>query len=220
MKVITLMISTLLFANLSFAAADYTIETYEVPFEEEAVSHNKVNDLNVQGIGEIIAIGKELVALGESIYTLVQKGKPNVTTDFSPINVVPKDATTRQPVDPMDLERSSDPVRRQYVMLVKNILGGTLVEFKYKLMFSYGASYNGKGRFIQNAMIIPVSIWAIYGWDVNASMKLLGITNKGTRENPVAGAHMAIHFNARSVLTNIDATDEISIDGLGRIQKQ
>jgi hypothetical protein len=219
MKVITLMVSALLYAGIGFASEDYIIETHEVPFEEYSL-YQKMDADSLVGVGEVIAIGKELVALGESIYTLVQKGKPNITTDFSPINVVPKDATTRQPVDPMDLEGSSDPVRRQYVMTVKNVLGHTLVSFKYKLIFSYGATYDGRGRYVQNAMIIPVDIWVIYGWDVNASMKLLGITNKGTRENPVASAHMAIRFNARSVLTNIDSTDEISVDGLGRISKK
>ena len=188
-----------------------SLKVYEVPMGSSMAP--EINE--VSGLGEIIKIGDDLVALGERIYALVQKGKPNVTTVYAPLNVVPKDPSTRQYVMPEDLEGTSAPVTRKYVAVVKNYLNMEVVRFEYMLMFSHSGSYNGRGKFIQNAIIIPMKVHAVYGWDFSATMKVIGVSNQGTARNPVAAATMAMNYTVKSVGTAIDRTQVISLTGAG-----
>lgn len=191
-----------------------SITTYEVPMD----SSSPVVDQTNSGIGDIIKIGEDLVALGEKIYALVEKGRPTVTTTYAPINVVPRDPTTRQFVMPDELEGTSAPVTRKYVTVVKNYLNMEVVKFEYMLMFSHSGSYNGRGKFIQNAVIIPMNVHAVYGWVFNATMRVIGVSNEGTTRNPIAATTIAMNYSIKSIGTAIDRTQVISLTGAGGLK--
>ena len=135
----------------------------------------------IETAGRVIQTARDFVALGEAIYELVQKGKPKNQTEYAPISVVPRDPMTKEYVDVFDLEGFSMPVEKNYVANIKNKAGGQAVTFTYKVMYSYGGSYNGAGKYLTNVIIIPGSVKTSYGWDFNATMKLSGMMNHGTR---------------------------------------
>ena len=168
-------------------------------------------------IGMVITIAKDIVALGESIYTLVQHGKPSNTTDFAPISVVPRDPLTKEIADPFDLEECSFPVEKKFVTTMKS---GNMevVRFEYMVIYNYNCSYNGTGKFIQNAAIIPVTVKTGYGWDFNATMKLSGIMNHGTKASPVVGAMLTVKYSMNSWRTAFERNDTFHITGLGELK--
>jgi hypothetical protein len=216
-----LFLTSFLLVSSVFAQADVpqnfdikSIEVVEVPLDNEDMK--SLMHLNM-GVGDIIATAKDIVGLGQSIYDLVQKGKPSITTEYAAINVVPKDPVTKQFVDPYDLDGTSDPIRKKFVATITNSFNMKVVTFEYMLMFSYGGSYNGKGAYIQNAMIIPISVNVIYGYDFNAQMKLLGISKKGTQDQPVAAEVLAMKYKVSSVGKAIERTRIINITGQGKI---
>jgi hypothetical protein len=195
-----------------------SIEVYELPLLDD---HAKVDmAMNGMGPGEIIGLVNDLIALGEKIYPLVQKGKPTIAVDYAPINVVPRDPITKQYVDPFDLTNTSDPVKKRFVASIKNFFGAEAVRFEYMVVFSYGGSWNGKGKYIQNAMIIPVGVTASYGYDFVASMKLQGITNKGTAADPIATALLTMNYTIQGWGKSVNNTQVVHVTGLGEIQVQ
>jgi hypothetical protein len=195
-----------------------SIEVFELPLLDE---HAK-SDMQVDGLGpgEIIALANDIIALGEKVYTLVQKGKPTIAVEYAPINIVPKDPITKQYVDPFDLTNTSDPVKKRFVASIKNFLNSEVVRFEYMVVFSYGGSWNGKGKYIQNAMIIPVGVTASYGYDFAATMKLQGITNKGSAANPIATALLTMNYTIKGWGKEVNNTQVVNITGLGEIQVQ
>jgi hypothetical protein len=172
----------------------------------------------VDNAGKVIAVAKDLVALGEDIYKLVQKGKPTNTTDFAPIAIVPRDPVSKEVVSPFDMENCSMPATKKYVTTIKNSNGGEAVRFEYMVVFTYGCSYNGNGKFIQSAMVQPVSVKTTYGWDFSASMKLGSILNYGSKNQPVAGAMITLKYSMNSWHTAFERNDTIHMTAKGDIQ--
>lgn len=169
-------------------------------------------------IGQVISNAKDIVALGEAVYELVKKGKPRVQTDYAPINIVPKDPISKEYVDPMELEGASFPTERSFRARVKNGAGVEVVVFNYKVVYTYGASYNGTGKYLANLLIVPGSIKATHGWEFNSTAKLSGMMNHGTRADPVAGALITIKYNINSARYAFERNDTIHVTGRGEIR--
>lgn len=175
-------------------------------------------ETRVERTGQVISTARDIVALGESIYDLVIKGKPTNVTEYAPISVVPKDPTTKEPVDVFDLEGFSMPSEKNYSASVKNSVGKEVVKFTYKVVYSHSGSYNGTGKYLTGVNIIPGSVKTSFGWDFNASMKLSGMMNHGTKADPVAGVMVTIKYQMNSWSSALERNDTIHITGRGEIK--
>jgi hypothetical protein len=192
-----------------------SIEFQELPV---TASHQKMLHFNT-GIGDIISMGTQIVALGESIYNLVQKGKPSIKVgEFDPINVVPRLPGTNTYVHPMDVYGTvEEPMVKRYRATVKNMLNMNVVTYEFLLQFEYGGKYDEKGAYIQNAFIVPSKVDVAYGWDFAAQMKLIGISNSGTKDNPIATATLSIKHSFGSVLSAESNDFNVKITGKGKV---
>lgn len=217
----------------------YTLDTVEVveirtdvlnQEVEEILETNKIDQVtgeylpfgpksnkNIANVGMAIAYAKDLVALGEAIYHLVQKGKPHNTTEYAPISVIP--LVNGKQIDIFDTENWTVPKRATYEIKWKNLYGMEVVKFKYTVMFSYNGSYNGKGAFLTAAQIYPVSVMTMWGFDFSAKMKLNGIMNHGTKDQPVAGAIMALEYRVENILKAELYTDSYHVTGKGYMKE-
>ena len=181
------------------------------------ITPSTFND-RVDSAGKVISVARDIVALGEAIYELVKKGKPTNVTEYAPISVVPKDPATKEIVDLFDLEGFSMPVEKTFVARVKNGVGKEVVKFTYKVMFSYGGSYNGAGRYLTGVIIVPQSVVTQFGWEFNASMKLSGMMNHGTKIDPVAGIMITVKYQMNGWSTAYERNDTIHITGRGEFR--
>jgi hypothetical protein len=208
MKMSLLLTLSLLSANA--VAQELSIKTIETEKEMSA-------PFDPKKIGEVISVAKDVVALGEQVYTLIQKGKPGIVTEYAPISVVPKDSSTKEIVDPFDMEDCALPVERKFSTTIKR---GTaeLVKFEYMIITTYGCSYNGKGKYIQSAMVQPLGVKAAYGWDVNANMKLQALMNHGKKDDPIVGATLTLKYTMNSWNTAYERNDTIHITGAGLVK--
>ena len=166
----------------------------------------------------VIQTARDFVALGEAIYTLVQKGKPRNVTQYEAISVVPKDPMSGEYVDPFDMEGFGIPEEKNFTVRIRNGAGSEVVRFDYTLVYSYGGSYNGAGQYLTNVMIIPKYIKTTHGWDFNATMSLSGIMNHGSRANPVAGAMVTIKYQMNSWRAAFERNDTIHVTGKGQVR--
>lgn len=216
-----LLASTSSFAHSEQLVAEQTIvsiETKEAPIPKDAA--REMDRLVIgPGFGDILGYAKELVALGESVYTLVQKGRPVVNHRYAAINVLPRSKDGKGYVDPFDLEETSDAIKKKYVVSAKNKFRQEVIRFEYMVIF-YVGKYEGKGKYIQNALIIPQYSKAMYGFDLNSQMKLFGIANKGTKAAPVASAVLNVSYEMGSLIKKIKANDTFTITGHGAIIKE
>lgn len=206
-----------LFLLLSSGSAFSFSDEVEISIQEVPVSQKSSHEVNFNpDPGTVIAWGQSLVALGESLYTLVQKGRPNIhIASMSPVSVLPRHPGTRNYVEIMDLEDATDPIRKKYVLTAKNGYGMEVVKVSFLLVFQV-ARYNGKGRYVINAAVFP-SVSLGYGFDFSADMKLVGISNKGKKDNPLVNVILQLHYKFGSFLKFKEANHAINISGDGRV---
>ena len=110
------------------------------------------------------------------------------------------------------------PVEKNYVATIKDGFGKEAVKFSYKVLYSYGGSYNGTGKYLTNVIIIPGNIVTKYGWDFSASMRLSGMMNHGTKANPVAGIMVTVKYQMNSWSRAYERNDTIHITGNGELK--
>lgn len=175
-------------------------------------------DDKMDKVGRVISTARDMVALGEAVYTLAQKGKPSNVTEYAPISVVPRDPVTGTNADPFDLEGFGFPVEKNYKAEIKNGANKAVVSFAYKVVYSYGGSYNGSGKYLTNVMIIPSSVKTSFGWDFNATMKVGGIMNHGSKLDPIAGVMIMVKYQMNSWTSAFERNDSIHISGNGELK--
>lgn len=167
--------------------------------------------------GRIIGVARDLVALGEDIYRLVVKGKPTNTTRYAPISVVPK--IGNEPVDLLETENWSMPIKRTYEVAWKNTYGVEVVSFRYSVFYSYNGSYDGRGKYLTSVQVIPEQVKTLWGYDFTATMKLGGIQNNGTRQNPIAGATVLIEYTISTIVKAENNVDTFFVTGNGGFKR-
>ncbi len=168
-------------------------------------------------VGKAIKVGKDLIALGEAGYKLVDKGRPSSVNEYAPISVVPRLGDDKA-VSPFSLEGWSAPTTKKYSFRYKKGFG-TAVEFDYAVIFSHSGSFDQKGKYLTAVMIKPEHISVKYGWDFDASFKLESVLNHGTSEDPMAGAVISISFHLKSMLKSITKNVSFHVVGDGSIKK-
>lgn len=167
-------------------------------------------------IGQVLQTASTVVALGEQVYTLVQHGKPSNTTDYAPISIVPRDPVTKETVSPFDMEDCSMPKKKAFRASMTT--GGIeVVKFEYMVLYSYGCSYEGAGKYIQTVLIQPISVKTAYGWDFTATMKLSGIMNHGKKADPIVGALLTLKYSMNSWRTAYEKNDTVHLKGTGEL---
>jgi hypothetical protein len=168
-------------------------------------------------VGKVITIARNLVALGEDIYRLVIKGKPSNSTSYAPISVVP--VVNGQITDILDTENWLPPVQKTYEVAFKNGYGINVVVFRYSVLYSYGGSFQGKGAYLTAVQIVPESVRTLFGFDFTATMKLGGIINEGTVNDPVAGATLLMEYTVSSVIVAQNKVDKYFVNGRGEFKE-
>ncbi len=168
-------------------------------------------------VGKVIQTARDLVALGEDVYQLVIKGKPKNTTSYAPISVIPR--LNGEAVDLLETENWKMPNKKTYQIVYENLYGMDVVTFRYSVLWSYGGSYDGKGKYITAAQIIPESVRTLFGYDFSATMKLGGIQNNGTRANPLAAATLLLEYSVSTVMVASTSVSSHFILGDGKHKK-
>lgn len=209
---------SMLVLTANVMASDLVVKTVETKLPAELKLAENSTEAPGPGIGEIIASASSVVALGEQVYTLLQRGKPTVNTEYAPISIVPKDPLTKQPIDPFDMNDCSRILKKSYVTTMTT--GGIeVVKFQYIVSFMHSCTFDGIGKYIHSASIQPGTVSVGYGWDVNATMKLAGMMNHGKRSDPVVGALLTIKYSIKSWRTALEKNETFHITGNGLIEK-
>lgn len=198
--------------------ASKTVSSDEEDPKPESKPEPKPEVDKVERASKIIAAAKDFVALGEAFYELIKKGRPSNVTNYEPVSVLPVNQETKKAVDIFDMEGFGMPTERKYTTKIRNGFGSEVVSFQYMVIFSHGGQYDGKGKWISSASIIPVSIKSSFGWDTDAIMKVTGMMNHGTKADPVAGLTLTIKYAIKSIASAFECNDTIHLTGKGDIK--
>ncbi len=211
-------------SRLEISSAEFKVveKVSPVHFEERNDYVSFENEKGAPEMGEAISVIKDLVALGKEIYPLVEKGRPTVSmTDFKGISVLPRldQSSNLSYPEFYEMENWWLPGFARYEIILKNIYGVTVVHFVFSVHYQPGGSYQGKGKYLTNVAIVSDQLLVRWGFDFNAQVKLVGITNMGDKENRVAGATLQVEYTAKSVMNEYQNTSRFFVSGDGTLKK-
>jgi hypothetical protein len=167
----------------------------------------------VEQAGRVIQASRDVVALGEAIYELINKGRPVINTSYEPISIVPRDPMSKEFIDPMDMENFRGPIVKNFRTRIKAFGMQEAVVFEYKVIYSYNGSYDGRGKYLTGVNIIPSRVVAKRGYTVNSSMMMSGMMNYGTRMDPIVGLMITVKYQIGNSGRVMERNDTFTIRG-------
>lgn len=167
-------------------------------------------------IDDVIMVTRKLIAFGKEIYKIVDAGKPIVTIESKPVQVLPL-GQGEQVINATDLTSWKAPKVKKFRVETKNYLGVSPVVFEFMVIFSYGGQFEGKGRYITGAQIRPIFVDVKWGYKFDAAFKVQTIVNEGSVDFPIAGAVLELDSSIATILQEQKASQLFYINGEGLI---
>lgn len=163
-------------------------------------------------INETSVILDAIINVGQKIWTIIEKGQPVVSVQSYSASAMPTGISKWNQLSGWQPTQS-----QSFKIIYKNLFGMEVVNFTYRVLFNYGGSFNGKGRYISGATIIPANVSVAWGYTFNSSVTIPTVNNAGTTENPVGGIQMNVNWEVETKLKNIKSVSSFYVNGLGRL---
>lgn len=174
-----------------------------------------------RNLGEIVATIDKLVAIGTKIWKIVEKGKPTYTTQLQPpLHVIPKITDQNGIVADSTFYSMygwSAPSIATHRVEYKNGWGQTVVSFDYQVHFQHGGKYDGSGNYIAGLTVAAKNINANFGFNLDVSARLISITNRGTMDEPIAGATIEVNHNVDTFMSASKSAESFHVTGTNEI---
>ncbi len=155
------------------------------------------------GIGDIIAIG-------ESLWKIVEAGKPSAHIVSNSVSALPRE----NPHWTL-LTNWQGPMVKGYHMEVVNKLGIKVVSMDYKIIAYYGGKWKGKGQYLTNLTMISDNVSVAWGYDLRATAELMDLINTADSENPVPGCTMQMKWKTDTAVQHREGSHAVFIKGDG-----
>ncbi len=189
---------SLLSAFSAWQDGDITTFVEEVPTPDSVYSmdachfkkYSSADDLD-----DTVVIIDEIVNLGEKVWSIIEKGKPVLNSQYVYSNALPQGVKSAS-----DLDQFSPIQAKSFRVYGKNGFGITVYDLTYTLVHRFGGNYLGKGKYLDNVTVLPQDVSVLWGYDVDLGVTGVSTVNIGTHEAPVAGLTMELTMKVSTVL--------------------
>jgi hypothetical protein len=152
--------------------------------------------------------------IGQKIIQIIQAGKPVVNVKRDAVAVVPQGITAWS-----QLSGWQAPVTKVYSVTAKNYLGLTVVDLRLKVSANYGGGIDGRGKYLANLVVVPSSIYLLWGFSLDVWSEHQDPVNVGSSASPVAGLGFDLRFRYGSPLNETQGSQDYFVSGTGEIRE-
>ena len=156
----------------------------------------------------------QIINMGTKIWKIIEANKPVVNLNFVSANALPKGVTDWQ-----DMQGWEAPMSQIVHTTYTNGFNMTVVDFAYRIIFTYGGTVNGKGKYITQMQVLPANLSVAWGYTFEASADANTITNAGTSKSPIAALQAAVQWQIKTVIKDMQQTDSCYMRGDGLFQQ-
>jgi hypothetical protein len=185
-------------------------EAFELDAQTNFVMAADDGGFSISDLKDFGVVVDEVINLGTKIWTLIEKNKPVVSAKSAMASATPQGIRCWQ-----TLENWSAPTSVTYRYTYKNLYRMTVVDFEFKVIYTYGGQLLGTGRYLTNVQVVPTHLDVAWGYTFNAVAKIQQPVNLGTKANPVAGLESQINWTIDTVVKHGETTVPVFVDGLG-----
>lgn len=151
-----------------------------------------------------------IINIGKDLWQVVLAGEPvvNLQTDFA--NALPQGVNSWE-----DLENWQTPMSKVYQVTFQNFYGKTVVDFSYRLIFTYGGNFKGKGKYLSHVTIVPANLNVSWGYTFSVQAQVPNVTNAGTSADPVGAAELLVTWKLQNFMRNSVGSASYYVKGDG-----
>jgi len=187
----------------------YTISKIKViALNSDHFSYNEDKAAVSMGWGEIVRVG-------EQAWAIIKENKPILETQKKWGGALPQGATSWT-----QLQGWQAPLSYDYKVVAENPFGIKLVDITFKVIFTYGGSFQGKGKYLMNATILPANVNVFIGTKASVNVEIRDVFNMRSEEDPVAAMLLLVKTNIETPVQSSIATQSFSITGEGNLTEQ
>jgi hypothetical protein len=157
----------------------------------------------------------EIIDIAAKAWKVIEDNAPSVDLKTSFATGTPNGITDWQMMDGW-----SDPKFVQYSFTHKAPLGITTVDMEFSVVWSYGGSVDGIGKYVTGAGFEITSLNVAWGYTYECDNSVDSLTNIGTHTAPVAGVLMNLHHTITTKVSHIESNGGFFVDGEGNIEQK
>jgi hypothetical protein len=162
-------------------------------------------------LDQVDAVLDQIINIGRKVWVIVENNRPVVElTHAAAASALPSGVEGWQ-----SLENWQTPRVRTFKVTYTNGFGFNVVEFTYRLTYTPGGQLNGKGRYLSEINVEPGELSVLWGFTFKATSSVPAVLNTGTREAPVAGAHVVVAWSVDSPLKTMRESHRFFVQGSG-----
>lgn len=150
--------------------------------------------------------------IAQKVFDVIRENKPVVNVAVHYANAVPRSIGSWT-----NLANWKPPVSRTYAWSIKNLMHVKVVEFSYKIMYSYGGDYNGTGKYLTGVSVQPIKLSVLWGFKAGIKCEIpdMSVMNVGSYSSPLAGMSVILTTTIDSNLKHFENRNIYYIQGDG-----
>ncbi len=166
--------------------------------------------------GEGLVLIEKIINIAEKIWAIIEKNAPVVNINTQYATAVPDGITAWT-----QLQSWSRPRTYTYGFYAENLYGVTVLDVQYKVAYTYGGNYNGKGKYLTGVTVIPEKVDLAWGYkfSMNAQVPDSTVVNVGTHTDPKAAMQLKLNWRISTAIKSSDGTSVYYIEGDGRFSE-
>jgi hypothetical protein len=164
----------------------------------------------VSGTSAASLVLDNIINFGKNFWALIEANKAivNITSDRA--NAIPQGISSWE-----HMQEWKAPNSRLFHVTYTNFFGMNVVDFTFRLIYTYGGTVNGKGHYLTQIGVIPAELLVRSGYAFNVNVSVPSITNAGTSESPMAAAEILVSWSLDNYAKHIEGSQSFYIRGDG-----
>ncbi len=167
-------------------------------------------------IGGSLVIIDQIINIGIKIWDIIVQNAPVVNIDTKYAAAVPQGISAWN-----QLAGWQKPKSYVYGFYAENMYGTTTIDVKYKVMFTAGGKYKGKGLYLTGVTVVPTVTNVAWGYRFSLAAQVPDstIANVGTETDPVAALQLKSAWKISTAIKDSNGTSVYYIQGDGYFEE-
>ena len=154
----------------------------------------------------------EIVELGSRAWEFLKENRPQVSLKNQTASAVPKGVNEWD-----SLEQWKTPKTKLFHVVFKNGFRMKICDFTYRIVYTWGGTVDGKGKYLADVTVIPSKVETSMGFKVTGRVNIVGVTNAGTKKDPLAAMQLQVGITVASNVKRIDMNYRYYVKGDGML---
>lgn len=153
----------------------------------------------------------KIINMGKKVWTIVEAGRPVVNIKTDSANALPQGALNWN-----QLEGWKMPKTKLYEASYKNGYNAEVVNFKFRVLYTYGGNVKGQGAYLTNVTVIPADVSVAWGFKLDVETSVPSVVNAGSSTQPVGAMELLVKWTVSTALQHVEHSQSFYVRGDGQ----